>query len=63
MKCWHDNWDAIGTIFKFSKDTRTTFYTTNAIESLKFLLPAFKQAAQRIPKPPGLDEIPLPGNF
>ncbi len=63
MKRWHDNWDAIGTIFKFSKDTRTTFYTTNAIESLKFLLPAFKQAAQRIPKPPGLDEIPLPGNF
>ena len=32
--CWHDNWDAISPIFKFSKEVRTAFYTTNAIESL-----------------------------
>ena len=31
---WHDNRDAISLIFKFSKDVRTAFYTTNAIESL-----------------------------
>ena len=34
MNRWHDNWDAISPIFKFSKDVRTTFYTANAIESL-----------------------------
>lgn len=34
MKRWHDNWDAISPIFKFSSDVRTAFYTTNAIESL-----------------------------
>ena len=28
MGRWYDNWDAIATIFKFSKDTRTAFYTT-----------------------------------
>lgn len=31
---WIENWDAISPIFKFSKETRTAFYTTNAIESL-----------------------------
>lgn len=34
MNRWKDNWDAITPIFKFSKDVRTAFYTTNAIESL-----------------------------
>ena len=34
MNHWHNNWDAISPIFKFSKDVRTAFYTTNAIESL-----------------------------
>lgn len=34
MGRWYDNWEAITTIFKFSKDTRTAFYTTNAIKSL-----------------------------
>lgn len=34
MNRWHDNWDAISPIFKFSKGVRTAFYTTNAIESL-----------------------------
>lgn len=34
MNRWHDNWDAVSPIFKFSQDVRTAFYTTNAIESL-----------------------------
>ena len=34
MNRWHENWDPISPIFKFSKDVRTAFYTTNAIESL-----------------------------
>ena len=34
MNHWHNNWDAISPIFNFSKDVRTAFYTTNAIESL-----------------------------
>lgn len=34
MNRWHENWDAISPIFKFSKDVRMAFYTTNAIESL-----------------------------
>ena len=32
-ECSH-TWDAISPIFKFSKDVRTAFYTTNVIESL-----------------------------
>lgn len=31
---WRENWDAISPIFKFSKEIRTAFYTTKAIESL-----------------------------
>ena len=38
MKRWSDNWDAISPIFKFSKDVRTAFYTTNSIESLNSTL-------------------------
>ncbi len=34
MNRWHDNWEVITPIFKFSMDVRTAFYTTNAIESL-----------------------------
>lgn len=34
MKRWHENWNVILPIFKFSKEVRTAFYTTNAIESL-----------------------------
>ena len=34
MNRWKEDWDAISPIFKFSKDVRTAFYTTNAIESL-----------------------------
>ena len=32
--CWHDNWDVITPIFKFSMEVRSAFYTINAIESL-----------------------------
>ena len=34
MKRWHDNWDCISPIFKFSSTVRKVIYTTNAIESL-----------------------------
>ncbi|MGL4800054.1 MAG: IS256 family transposase [Cellulosilyticaceae bacterium] len=34
MKSWHNNWDVISPIFKFSADVRKVIYTTNAIESL-----------------------------
>ena len=34
MKRWSDNWDAISPIFKFSRDVRTAFYTTNANSQL-----------------------------
>ena len=34
MKRWHENWDVITPIFKFSAGVRKVFYTTNAIESL-----------------------------
>lgn len=34
MERWYGNWDAIATIFKFSEEARTAFYTTNAVESL-----------------------------
>jgi len=34
MKRWHENWDVISPIFKFSMDVRKVIYTTNAIESL-----------------------------
>ena len=34
MNRWKENWDAISPMFKFTKDVRTAFYTTNAIESL-----------------------------
>lgn len=34
MNRWKENRDTVSPIFKFSKDVRTAFYTTNAIESL-----------------------------
>jgi len=34
MKRWHENWDVIAPIFKFSMEVRKVIYTTNAIESL-----------------------------
>ena len=35
MKRWHENWDVISPIFKFSMEVRKVIYTTNAIESDK----------------------------
>ena len=34
MKRWHDNWECISPIFKFSMAVRKVIYTTNTIESL-----------------------------
>ena len=34
MKSWHQNWDVITPIYKFSSAVRKVIYTTNAIESL-----------------------------
>jgi len=34
MKRWHENWDVITPIFKFSMEVRKVIYTTNAIEIL-----------------------------
>ena len=34
MRRWYDHWDVITPIFKFSVGVRTSFYTTNIIESL-----------------------------
>lgn len=34
MKSWHNNWDVLSPIFKFSSDVMKILYTTNAIESL-----------------------------
>ena len=34
MKSWHNNWDVLSPIYKFSSDVRKIIYTTNAIEIL-----------------------------
>src|SRR5574344_1732012 len=34
MRVWEDNWEAICTLFNYSKELRKIMYTTNAIESL-----------------------------
>ena len=34
LKVWEDNWEAICTLFNYSKELRKIMYTTNAIESL-----------------------------
>lgn len=31
---WDDNWEAVCTLFNYSKELRRIMYTTNAIESL-----------------------------
>ena len=37
MNRWNDNWDAISPIFKFSKEVRTAFYTTNLLLNKQWL--------------------------
>ena len=34
LRVWEDNWEAVCTLFNYSKDLRKVMYTTNAIESL-----------------------------
>jgi transposase-like protein len=34
LRVWEDNWEAICTLFNYSKELRRIMYTTNAIESL-----------------------------
>lgn len=34
LKVWDDNWEAVCTLFNYSKELRRIMYTTNAIESL-----------------------------
>ena len=63
MNRWHDNWDAVSPIFKFSKDVRTAFYTTNAIESLNSCYRRLNKREERISKFTGADEGAIPGNF
>ena len=46
MNRWHDNWDVITPIFKFSVEVRTTFYTTKARES-EFQLHSIKPSEKR----------------
>lgn len=54
MGRWYDNWDAIATIFKFSKDTRTAFYTTNSIESLNASYRRLNRQRSVFPSPQAL---------
>ena len=54
MNRWHDNWDAISPIFKFSKDVRTAFYTTNAIESLNSSYRRLNRQRSVFPSPQAL---------
>ena len=51
---WYDNWDAIATIFKFSKDTGAAFYTTNSIESLNASYRRLNRRRSVFPSPQAL---------
>lgn len=54
MNRWKDNWDVISPIFKFSKDVRITFYTTNAIESLNSSYRRLNRQRSVFPEPQAL---------
>lgn len=54
MNSWHDNWDIITPIFKFSMDVRTAFYTTNAIESLNSCYRRLNKQRAVFPSPQAL---------
>ena len=41
MNRWHDNWDVITPIFKFSMDVRVAFYTTYTD---KLIMPIFSES-------------------
>ena len=63
MNRWHDNWDAISPIFKFSKEVRTAFYTTNAIESLNSCYRRLNKQRSVFPEFPVTDESIISGHF
>lgn len=54
MNRWHENWDSITPIFKFSADVRTAFYTTNAIESLNSSYRRLNRQRSVFPSPQAL---------
>lgn len=54
MNRWHDNWDVITPVFKFSADARTAFYTTNAIESLNSCYRRLNKQRSVFPSPQAL---------
>lgn len=54
MNRWHENWDVITPIFKFSSDVRTAFYTTNAIESLNSSYRRLNRQRSVFPSPQAL---------
>ena len=54
MNRWHDNWDVITPIFKFSAAVRTAFYTTNAIESLNSSYRRLNRQRSVFPSPQAL---------
>ena len=63
MNRWHDNWDAISPIFKFSKEVRTAFYTTNAIESLNSCYRRLNKQRSVFPSSQALLKALYLGNF
>ena len=63
MNRWHENWDAISPIFKFSKDVRTAFYTTNAIESLNSCYRRLNKQRSVFPSPQALMKALYLGTF
>lgn len=63
MGRWHDNWDAVATIFKFSRDTRTAFYTTNSIESLNASYRRLNRQRSVFPSPQALLKAPCLATF
>jgi len=54
MNLWIENWDVITPIFKFSKDVRTAFYTTNAIESVNSSYRLLNRQRSVFPSPQAL---------
>lgn len=63
MNRWHDNWDAISPIFKFSKDVRTVFLYYECYRITKFMLSQIEQTEERISKFPGTNEGIIPEYF
>ena len=54
MNRWHENWDVISPIFKYSTDVRKAFYTTNAIESLNSCYRRLNKQRSVFPSPQSL---------